>query len=361
MNIAILLSGGVDSSVALSLLKDSYKHLSKASFKAFYLKIWLEDELSFLGSCPWEEDLYYVHQVCRQLDVPLEIISLQEEYRKLVVSEAISELKLGRTPSPDILCNQRIKFGAFVDAIPSYFDKIVSGHYAQIEEKKGGIWLKQSPDKIKDQTYFLSALNQEQLKKITFPIGHLDKKKVRDYAQKFDLPNRHRKDSQGICFLGKIKYNDFVKHHLGEKPGDIIDIHTNKKLGNHRGFWFHTTGQRKGLNLSGGPWYVAKKDVKSNIVYVSHGEINKGAKIKRLLIDPVNWITQTAVEKSMTLKVKLRHGPHKISAQVFLLENTVASVELEQNDSGAAPGQWIIFYRGEYCLGGGVIRKAFSD
>ena len=173
MKVAVLVSGGVDSSVALQLLKNQGHDVT-----AFYLKIWLEDELSYLGDCPWENDLAFVKQVCEQLKVPLEVVSLQKEYKDEVVAYTIAEVKAGRTPNPDILCNQRIKFGLFLDKIDPSFEKIASGHYAQIREKDGVVELVQSPDPIKDQTYFLSHLSQKQLKRVMFPIGHLQKNEV---------------------------------------------------------------------------------------------------------------------------------------------------------------------------------------
>ena len=262
--VAVLISGGVDSSVALKLLKEQGYNIT-----AFYLKIWLEDELSFLGSCPWEEDLFYIKQICEKENIPLKIVPFQKEYWDEVVKYTISEIKAGRTPNPDILCNKRIKFGAFLNKFGNDFDKVATGHYAQVEEINGTFHLKRSPDPVKDQTYFLSHLNQDQLKKAIFPIGHLKKSEVRALAEKFDLPNKNRKDSQGICFLGKIKFNDFIKHHLGETVGDIIEFETGKKLGEHNGFWYHTIGQRQGLKLSGGPWYVVAKDPEKNIVFIS--------------------------------------------------------------------------------------------
>src|ERR1041384_3952794 len=257
MKIAVLLSGGVDSSVALHLAKQEGGH----ELTAFYLKIWLEEELAFLGDCPWEEDLKFARAVCEQAGVPLQIVSLQTEYQERVVAHVLSELKRGRTPSPDILCNQWIKFGLFFDKIDAGFDKVVSGHYAQIEQCDGTYLLKRSPDPIKDQTYFLHGLNQTQLSRLWFPIGHLTKVAVRKLAQEWNLPNRDRKDSQGICFLGKIRYPDSVRFHLGEKVGDIVEFETGRKLAAHHGVWFYTIGQRKGLGLGGGPWYVVKKDV----------------------------------------------------------------------------------------------------
>lgn len=225
MKIAVLLSGGVDSSVALRLLKEENKH----ELTAYYLKIWLEDELSFLGDCPWEEDLEYVRAICDELEIPLKIVPLQKEYLDHVVSYVLAELKCGRTPSPDILCNERIKFGAFFDCIDDSYEKVASGHYAQVVQENDLFCLKKAPDKVKDQTYFLSSLRQDQLSRALFPIGHLEKKEVRALAEKFNLATQTRKDSQGICFLGKIKYKDFVKFHLGEKQGDMVEAESNKK------------------------------------------------------------------------------------------------------------------------------------
>src|SRR5579871_1845652 len=264
MKIAVLVSGGVDSSVALKLLKDQGHDVT-----AFYIKIWLEDELSYLGNCPWEEDLSYVRQVCEQLNVPLEIISMQKEYKDEVVAYTIEQVKAGRTPNPDILCNQRSKFGLFLDKIDASFEKVASGHYAQVREKDGIIELFQSPDPIKDQTYFLSHLNQKQLQRVLFPIGHLQKSELRALAHTFNLPNKDRPDSQGICFLGMFKFSDFIKHHLGTQQGNLIESETGKIMGHHDGFWFYTIGQRQGIRLGGGPWYVVAKDCVQNIVYIS--------------------------------------------------------------------------------------------
>ena len=244
MKVAVLVSGGVDSSVALQLLKSQGYDVT-----AFYLKIWLEDELSYLGDCPWENDLSFVKQVCEQLDVPLEVVSLQKEYKDEVVAYTIAEVKAGRTPNPDILCNQRIKFGLFLDKIDPSFEKIASGHYAQVCVKDGIVELLQSPDPIKDQTYFLSHLSQQQLKRVMFPIGHMQKSELRALAHEFNLPNKDRKDSQGICFLGKFKFSDFIRHHLGMQTGKMIESETGTVMGNHDGFWFYTIGQRQGLGL----------------------------------------------------------------------------------------------------------------
>jgi tRNA-specific 2-thiouridylase len=264
MKIAVLLSGGVDSSVALSLLKDQGHDL-----KAFYLKIWLQDEFSFLGECPWWEDLKYVRAVCEQAEVPLEIISLQNEYWDTVVNYTIEEVKEGRTPNPDVYCNSLIKFGEFYYKIDSSFEKVASGHYAQVNKENGKFNLFRSPDPVKDQTYFLAYLTQNQLSRALFPIGKFIKKEIRELAKKYQLPTMERKDSQGICFIGQVKFKEFIKHHLGEIEGEIIDTDSNSVMGKHPGYYYYTIGQRSGLGLGGGPWYVVNKDVEKNIVYVS--------------------------------------------------------------------------------------------
>lgn len=348
--VAVLVSGGVDSSVALALLKEAGFDVA-----AFYIKIWLEDELAFLGDCPWEEDLASVRAVTEQLGVPLEIVPLQKEYWERVVAEAISEVKAGRTPNPDMLCNARIKFGAFWDAIGSDFDKVATGHYAQAEEKQGKFYLKKTPDVVKDQTYFLSQLSKKQLSRALFPIGSYTKPEVRSLAEKFKLPNAKRKDSQGICFLGKIPFDEFLRHHLGEKPGPIVEFETGKELGQHKGFWYFTIGQREGLGLSGGPWYVVKKDAVSNTIYISHAEHRLEQSRSNFTVSNLNWFNEKP-EDGAELSVKLRHGPKEYSTKVQWLDETQIEVYLQQEaDAGIASGQYAVFYNGEYCLGGGII------
>ncbi len=353
MKIAVLISGGVDSSVALALLKNQGHDIT-----AFYLKIWLEDELSYLGQCPWEDDLSYITKVCEQFNVPLEVIPLQKEYWELVVAYAIAEVKAGRTPSPDLLCNQHIKFGAFYNKIDASFDKIATGHYAQIKEKDGTFLLTCAVDTFKDQTYFLSRLAQQQLSRTLFPIGHLQKNEVRILAQKLKLPNSDRKDSQGICFLGKIKFSDFIKHHLGTQEGLLIDIDTNKKVGIHEGFWYYTIGQRKGIGLSGGPWYVVSKDVVNNIVYVSRNYHDPDQKRNCFMVTDFNWTTEHFFS-TQHIQLKIRHGEifYEATCSFTNQEKTEAMVTLVGNDQGIAPGQFAVFYENNICLGSAIIKE----
>lgn len=350
MKIAVLLSGGVDSSVALRLLKDQGHDLT-----AFYLKIWLQDEFSFLGDCPWEEDLKFVKTVCEQNSISLEILSLQNEYWDSVVSYTIAEIKEGRTPNPDMFCNSLIKFGQFYEKIDSSYEKVASGHYAKVvfDDSSQKFQLKQSPDPVKDQTYFLAYLTQQQLSRALFPIGEFDKKQIRKLAEEYNLANKNRKDSQGICFLGQVKFDEFIKHHLGEMKGDIINIETKRKLGTHKGYYFYTIGQRSGLRLSGGPWFVVGKNVDQNIIYVSRGDQLIREK-EEFTVGKFNWISGSRPNKE-SLKVKIRHGAKKYNCKIIFIDNDSAAVKIDLADSGIAPGQFAVFYDNDLCLGGGVI------
>lgn len=347
MKIAALLSGGVDSSVALRLLKNEGHDLT-----AFYLKIWLQDEFSFLGECPWEEDLKYARAVCKQADVPLEVIPLQTEYWDNVVKYTIDEIKEGRTPNPDIFCNSLIKFGEFYDKIDLSFEKVASGHYASVELIDNKYSLKTSSDPVKDQTYFLAYLTQAQVSRALFPIGKFKKSEIRNIACKFNLSTQTRRDSQGICFLGQIKFKEFIKHHLGELEGDIVDVDTNKVMGKHPGYYYYTIGQRSGLKLGGGPWFVVNKDVDNNIVYIS--KENKAVRERsEFNVRKFNWISGSPPAKEK-LKVKIRHGENFFNCTLQLNDGN-GNVRLEKPDSGIAPGQFAVFYDDDCCLGGGVI------
>lgn len=349
MKIAALVSGGVDSSVALALLKEAGHDIT-----AFYLKIWLEDEVQHLGDCAWETDLEYVEATCKKFDVPLQVISMQREYWNTVVTETIAEVKAGRTPNPDIWCNEKVKFGSFYSKIPDTFEKVATGHYAQVKKKENAFWLKTAPDPIKDQTYFLSRLNQKQLGRAMFPIGHLPKSEVRQMAEKYDLPTKNRPDSQGICFLGKFKFSDFLREHLGEKKGDIIEKETGKKIGEHNGFWFYTLGQRQGLGLSGGPWFVVEKDIKRNKILVSvNTPLQSGA--KKFIIENCNFIPHPPQDEEY--EIKLRHGKNFTKGKLQKIDKKTATIILDVADRGIATGQSAVLYTDGYCLGGGIIAQ----
>lgn len=353
MKIAVLVSGGVDSAVALMRLHQEGVH----QLTAFYLKIWLEDELSFLGTCPWQEDLGYVEQICQSINVPLKIVSLQKEYHDAVVAYMIAEINAGRTPNPDIMCNSLIKFGAFMNHVESeHFDKIASGHYAQIDSQGFVFRLMRAVDPVKDQTYFLSRLSEKQLSKAMFPIGNLYKREVREYAYNWDLPNKDRKDSQGICFLGKIRFKDFIKMHLGIREGRFIEYETGKDCGRHEGYWFYTIGQRQGIGLSGGPWYVVSKDAHRNQIFISRNYYDPEKTRSAFLVKGLSWMSGFKPLPEMFLSVKIRHGQAQYMAKILLQNNSnQAAVFIVGSDQGIASGQFVVFYDREICVGSGMI------
>lgn len=347
--VAVLVSGGVDSSVALARLAEEGAH----ELTAYYLKIWLEDELAFLGSCPWEEDLRYVREVCRRFDVSLEVVPLQREYYESVVSKAVVELEAGRTPSPDVLCNRLIKFGAFVDRVEDSFDFVASGHHARVDHTGPLSRLLKGVDPVKDQTYFLSQMDQGQVARCLFPIGGMPKTAVRAEARRLNLPNSDRPDSQGICFLGRVPYDAFVEHHLGENPGTIRDLSTGVELGQHRGFWYHTIGQRRGLGLSGGPWYVVGKDREKNELLVVHADSLGAHHRNRFRILAPHWIASAPTENRLDLRV--RHAPKLIGCTLTVGDDGALDVIMDEAEPGIAPGQYAVLYDGDECLGGGAI------
>lgn len=348
--VAVLVSGGVDSSVALYLLKNQGYEVS-----AFYLKIWLEDELAYLGNCPWQEDIAFAESVCKKFDIPFTILSLQEDYWNVIVAYTINEVRIGRTPSPDILCNQHIKFGCFFDKIDLSFDYIATGHYAQVEDNNGIFYLKKSVDTVKDQTYFLSRLDQKQLSRALFPIGHLTKSEVRAIAHDIGLSTATRKDSQGICFLGKIKFSDFIKHHLGASSGTLIEYETGLAVGIHDGFWYYTIGQRKGIGLSGGPWFVVKKDIKNNYVYISKNYYAIEHTRDSFFVEPLHWISNIEPQHNSYIDVKVRHGEFYYQGLIEYLNDHRAKISFNTHDQGLAPGQFAVFYDKNICLGSGII------
>ncbi|KAJ4751288.1 tRNA-specific 2-thiouridylase MnmA [Rhynchospora pubera] len=363
LRVAVLLSGGVDSSVALRLL-----HAAGHECTAFYLKIWFQEDFkNFWSECPWDEDLKYARAVCDSIDVPLEVVHLSDEYWDNVVSYIINEYRCGRTPNPDVLCNTRIKFGAFLEAVQKMeFDYIASGHYAHVihsapDNPSGPSMLKLSRDMVKDQTYFLSHLSQSQLERLLFPLGCMQKDQVRTLATLMDLPNKDRKDSQGICFLGKVKFSEFVEMHIGEKEGVMLEAETGDYLGNHRGFWFYTIGQRQGLRLPGGPWYVVGKDTQHNVVFVSRKYFSLDKRRRTFRVGSLTWFSGFCPSNNEKIRCKVRHGPGFYDCSIKHEPSKddkyddCLEVHLNEDDQGLAAGQFAAFYHGDICLGSGII------
>jgi tRNA (5-methylaminomethyl-2-thiouridylate)-methyltransferase len=353
MNIATLLSGGVDSSVVVHLLKEA-----GYTPTLFYIKIGMDDDE--LLHCSSEEDIEMASLIARKYGCKLEVVDLHKDYWDNVVSYTIDKVKQGLTPNPDVMCNRLIKFGVFEQRVGKDFDKTATGHYATTFEKDGKVYLSTAKDPIKDQTDFLAQITYLQVSKLMFPIGHLMKSEVRDIAENAELPSAKRQDSQGICFLGKVNYNDFIRRYLGEKKGPIVEFETGKILGVHNGYWFHTVGQRKGLGLSGGPWYVIKKDVEANIVYASKGFDVDTQYGHEFSMRDFHFITDNpweGAEKETDVTFKIRHTPDFTTGKII---KTPDGYHLLSDDrlQGIAPGQFGVVYDAEakICIGSGEIK-----
>lgn len=355
MKIAALVSGGVDSSVVVPILKEQGydPHI-------FYIKIGMEGK-GELSDCPSEEDIEITTWIAKKYGCKFDIIDLQHEYFERVGLYTMDTVRKGLTPNPDVMCNRMIKFGAFEEKVGFEYDRIATGHYArQWQDGNGICWLGTATDQLKDQTDFLGRINYHQLSKAMFPIGDLPKSEVRRIAAELNLPSAERHDSQGICFLGKINYNDYIREYLGEKEGDIIELETGKKLGRHKGFWFHTIGQRRGLGLGGGPWFVIKKDTQNNIIYVSKG------------FDPVAQYTDIVplgdvqamnpvirFKEDEQVRFKIRHQPEFNTGRLHLTGSGLQIIS-DVPISGVAAGQFgIIYHKTEpVVLGSGVIEES---
>ena len=353
MNIAALLSGGVDSSVVVHLLNE-------AGYKPtlFYIKIGMDDDE--LLHCSSEEDIEMASLIAHKYGCKLEVVDLHQDYWDNVVDYTIKKVKLGLTPNPDVMCNKLIKFGVFEQRVGKDFDKTATGHYAGTAEIDGKTYLTTAKDPVKDQTDFLAQINYLQVSKLMFPLGNMMKSEVRDIAVKANLPSSKRPDSQGICFLGKVNYNDFIRRYLGEKEGPIVELETGKILGKHKGYWFHTVGQRKGLGLSGGPWYVIKKDVDANIVWASKGFDADAQYGNKFSMRDFHFITENpwgvdAVEKEVTFKI--RHSPEFTKGRILYTPDGYRMIS-DEKLQGIAPGQFGVVYdaASKICIGSGEIK-----
>lgn len=357
--VAALLSGGVDSSVAVAVLAEQGIRPD-----LWYIQIGPDRDTTDF-TCTIEEDLEMAQAVAHKYGLPLQVIDLHKDYWDKVVDYTISQVRQGLTPNPDVMCNRLIKFGVFDERVGKDYDIIATGHYATTEEdEQGRTWLCTSPDPVKDQTDFLAQLQPWQLQKACFPIGHLPKSEVRAIAEREHLSAAHRKDSQGICFLGKINYNDYIRKFLGEQPGQVIDRATGKVLGMHRGLWFHTIGQRKGLGFGGGPWFVVEKDMARNILWVVNGYDPIESYSDHFRATAPHWLTVNpfdGIEERPTIpmSIKIRHTPDFCAAEITPLPDGDLEIRTAHPLQGVAPGQFTVFYdeRMHRCYGSGEIRR----
>ena len=362
MRIAALISGGVDSAVAVhKLVEEGHDvHL-------FYIRIGMEGDG---GDCSAEEDLEMCNLIAHRYGLPLEEIDLHRQYWDNVMAYTLQEVRKGLTPNPDVMCNRMVKFGFFEQMRGHEFDLTATGHYATTVETNGIKWLATGLDPVKDQTDFLSRITYDQLKHVIFPIGHMPKAEVREIAMQQKLPNAMRHDSQGICFLGKINYNDFLEQHLGTVPGDIVEIETGKILGQHRGYWFHTIGQRKGLRLGGGPWFVIDKDVNQNILYVSRGYDTPLQYSRRITLSSMHLISgspwgESLPDEGIEITFKNRHMPSFLRGTLRQSATNPEHYIIDSREQiqGVAPGQFVTLYDKDshLCYGSGIIWKGTEE
>lgn len=343
------MSGGVDSSVSAALLK-------KAGYDVtgVFIKVWQPDWIN----CTWKEDRLDAMRVAAKLDIPFITLDLEKAYKEEVVDYMIAEYKLGRTPNPDVMCNRYVKFGGFFSwAMKQGAGFVATGHYARIQkDDKGSYELLAGDDDNKDQSYFLWTLTQEQLSKTLFPLGNIEKPEVRKLAKKFGLPNALKKDSQGLCFIGKIDVKEFLSHYLESKKGSVLN-EQGEVIGEHDGAFFYTIGERHGFTITkkspnDEPQYVISKDVEKNTITVSNKSkegILPQARTKVKLRE-VNW-NQGKIPENGNLLARSRY--REVFQQIKISDQNL--VEFEEPQSTLSPGQSLVVYQGEVCLGGGII------
>jgi tRNA-specific 2-thiouridylase len=337
------MSGGVDSSLTAALLKERGYEVT-----GVYMKNWTQDLPGM--KCPWADDLADAKRVAVQLGIDFKVFDFETEYKHAVVDYMIDEYKAGRTPNPDIMCNQEVKFKLFLEAaLEDGADVIATGHYARVEDGK----LLLPADTTKDQTYFLYRVTEAALRKTLFPLGEFTKQQVREMAAKRGLYTADKKDSQGICFVGQIGIREFLSQYVEQRAGSIIDKQTGKVLGQHDGAIFYTIGQRHGLDVGGGlPYYVVGKDMDKNEVYVTTDLNDDQLWRDELSITSLHWVGEAP--NSGSCEVRLRHRGALIPASIHL-DADIASLKLEHPERAVAAGQSAVIYKNGLCLGGGII------
>lgn len=342
------MSGGVDSSVTAGLLVRAGHQVT-----GVYMKNWSQDLPGM--RCPWAEDLADAKRVAVKLGIDLKVYDFETDYRQRVVDYMISEYKLGRTPNPDIMCNQEIKFKLFLEtALENGAEMIATGHYARKIERDGRTYLGLAADQKKDQTYFLYRVTGEALERSLFPLGDLQKTEVRELAKQRGLITAQKKDSQGICFVGQVGIEEFLREYVELTPGEIVDRDTNKIVGYHKGAILYTIGQRHGLELGGGlPYFVVAKDMQTNRIFVSRNINQEGLWTREIHLRELFW-THEAPKPGQKYHVRLRHLAPLTEAQIDC-EKDAAIVRFASEQKSIASGQSVVIYDGEICLGGGIV------
>lgn len=353
--VVVGMSGGVDSSVTALLLKQQGYDVI-----GIFMKNW--DDTDEFGHCTAEEDSEDVRRVCEQIGIPYYTVNFEKEYFDKVFTYFLDEYKRGRTPNPDVMCNREIKFGEFLNkAMDLGADYVATGHYARVVEKDGVFQLLRGIDNGKDQTYFLNALNQKQLSKTMFPIGHLPKPEVRRIAEEAGLYTAKKKDSTGVCFIGERNFREFLSGYLPAKSGKMVDIATGEVKGDHDGLMYYTLGQRQGLGIggsgNGNPWFVADKDLEQNILYVVQGDQHPSLYSTGLVASVMNWIdgSEHAPGTKLHCVAKFRYRQLDQGVTLTWQADGNVHVQFDEPQKAITPGQAVVFYDGELCLGGGTI------
>jgi len=358
--VVIGMSGGVDSSVAAILLKKQGYNVI-----GLFMRNWdTSVNGDFLGNpnlndniCPQEQDYNDAVKVCEKIGIELHRVDFVKEYWDYVFTYFLDELKKGRTPNPDIMCNKYIKFDMFAkEARKLGADYIATGHYARMENGK----LLRGVDSNKDQTYFLSQLSNKQLENVLFPVGDLEKTEVRKIAEEYDLITADKKDSTGICFIGERNFKQFLENYLPNTPGNIVNIDTKEVVGEHIGLMYYTIGQRRGLDLGGNKerLFVVGKDLNKNILYVALGDDNEYLYSTSALVEQMNWMNHDKITKC-TAKFRYRQKDNDV--EVEYIDDDHILVKYNQGVKSVTPGQACVLYLGEECLGGGIIKEVYKD
>lgn len=357
--VVVGMSGGVDSSVTALILKEQGYDVV-----GIFMKNW--DDTDEFGRCTADEDAKDVRKVCRQIGIPYYTVNFEKEYYDKVFAYFLDEYKKGRTPNPDVMCNREIKFGEFLQkALELDADYIATGHYARIERRDDGTYrLLRGVDANKDQSYFLNQLNQAQLSKAMFPIGHLPKAEVRAIAQKAGLATAQKKDSTGICFIGERNFKEFLSQYLPAQPGEIRTYDGEVK-GRHEGLMYYTLGQRQGLGIGGSgtgePWFVAEKDVENNILYVVQGRDHPALFSDGLEASGLNWVSGDVPREKFRCTAKFRYRQSDQPVTVHPQEDGTCIVTFDEPQRAVTAGQAVVFYDGDICIGGGTIERAFKN
>jgi len=354
------MSGGVDSSVAALLLKQQgYEVIG------LFMKNWEDDDTD--EYCSSRQDLIDAASVADVIGIPLEAVNFSTEYKERVFSHFLAEYKAGRTPNPDVLCNAEIKFKAFLDhAAGLGADYIATGHYAQVRNMGGVFQLLKGEDGTKDQSYFLYRLNQAQLSRTLFPIGHLYKRDVRSIAKGHGLPNFSKKDSTGICFIGERPFREFLNRYLPNDPGEIRTL-SGDVMGRHAGLMYYTIGQRQGLGIGGTrggdgePWFVSGKDMKRNILTVVQGHGHPDLLKPALTATDLTWVSGKMPRCNWVYAAKIRYRQPDAPCSITYLDRDKCEIEFAQPQWAVAPGQSVVVYESKVCLGGGVITATRDD